>query len=246
MDILFENGLLNKVDYKKVNVVDLTSMPVINKKIASEEVSIKDMLNLVMDEKSLMGSMKVLRHLRSELTDKVKTSQPWSDEEAKYLVACGFRPDGSYSPPTEMLPTTDQYDAVSFNINIKGLASLPTVKALNDRLTAIKEAEANDKKAPKLTTAMKTMVPMLSNFNAVTKSFSKENKIEFIDSHLKLFGSELASVRNKIQQPKFAMILGKRGFSDLDQLSAEQTMDFDHHGQSLKGVVKISRKEVKI
>lgn len=229
---------------KTVFTLDLSNIPVVNKAIASRDITAKELLSNVLEETMLQGEIKVLNSLRKEVApDAPKKDNDWTDEEREFLLASGFREDGSYSPPSTLEDPTDHYDAVVFKVGIKGLSSFPSLKDLVKRMDSVSEGK-------ELTLPMTLMAPTLEDYTAQVKALPTDEQVEWIDSRLNAAKLSLAKVRSQIQKPKFALILGKRWFSDLEKSEAEQTVVFPTNriaGKSeMTGVIQIYRKEIKI
>lgn len=253
---LFEAGLIDEYDAAesiakdKPVVLNLTKIPVVNKAIAKQDLSAKGLLSDVLEEASLLAQQKVLTSLRKEVAPEApKVQNDWTEQEREFFLATGFREDGSYQPPVEKGESTDHYDAVSFTTYIKGVKSLPALKDLRTKLDAISAATKNSStKVPELTFALELMRPIYNEFVAQAASSSIEDQVKWIDAKLKGVKIGLSQVRDRIQRPKFTLLLGKKWFNDLEEVEAEQTLTFfsDRFQKDVTGVIQIKKVPVNI
>lgn len=241
--LLLEIGLIDKLYPDNVNdifVLDLTKIPIVNRNLIDKEVSAKNLLSNIFGENKLQAEIKVLNSLRKEIApDQPKVQNQWTEEEREFLLLSGFREDGSYSPPIEKEDVEDYYDAVSFKTQIKGLSSLPS---LSDTRKKVEEVKSKNKE---LTLSYSLMNNALNIFE--TESFNKlssENKVKIIDLNLKLMKELLYKLRSDIQRDKFTLILGRKWFNDLDEMEAEQLVDFKVDENKLQAIIQVRRKPV--
>lgn len=237
---------------ESVVVLDLTNLPVVNKSIVAGDVFAKDLLENELEITILKAQIRSLNALRKEVDPNAsKYDTGWSPEEREYFLSIGFSDGGSYNPPTNKADATDEYEAVSFITYIKGLKALPSFNDLRKRMTEIKSAtEEGAKKIPSLTVPMTLMIPVVQEFENVSKFLPKDHQISWIDARLRAAQVTLSSVRNHIQKLKFSLLLGRKWFKDLEEAEAEQTITFNTTRLAAKseltGIIQVRKETVEI
>jgi len=130
------------------------------------------------------------------------------ERQRLFLEANGVKAEtGVFSPPTETVKTEDYYMAKSFEIKIKGLSSLPKVQAVIDKQTAGKKLTASD-------------ALVLAGLNqwgtsGITASASPV-KIAWLDDKIVQLKKEQKEITHKMQEIKFALVLGKVWFDGFE------------------------------
>lgn len=238
--LLLEKGLVKETDGEIV-VVDLTKLRVVNKAKVNKPLAAKDLLELVAKELKLTAQIKVYNSLRKELAPDAPKGNKYNEEQLKYLKLVGLREDGSglsYGPPVDKDPPTDYYEPIEFTLKFKGLSSIPSLNDVRGKLTSGKS----------LTAGQALMAPVLSDFEDTTKSLSVEQKVSWLDSQTAILKAKLKEVRTEIQLPKFALVLGKKWFTDLPESEAEQTVVYNstEFGNEVTGIIRVRRTRVDI
>lgn len=245
-ELLKRNNIIDSSEVFKENqvyILDLTKIPVVNRAIGDLSLSAKEILLDNFNELKIQARLKVLNSLRKELfPDAPKTTNQWTEQERRYLIQCGFKDDGSYSPPVDLMESTDEYDAVSFKLQFKGLSTIPSLKDLRERLIKLNEYKANPSgKEVKLLLGMKLMVDEFIKFESV-----KDNQLDYLNNTIIQLKKELRILRNSIQRKKFSLVLGKNWFTDLEKSEAEQEVLINTELGELIGIIKVGRKVIKI
>jgi hypothetical protein len=206
--ILRKEGLIESADVGTgVMVLDLTKVPVINRAIANGKTSATALCKKAHRELELKGMIKALNYLHDQLdpegTSKLGKGALTADQEL-YLQSQGVGRNG-FSPPVDKLPATDFYMAKEFDIKMKGLSSLPSVKDVLEKSA----------KGGKLTPSALLVKAGLDHADShMTKSMKKDARLNWLADEVKALKSDLISVRSEIQETKFAVILGKKWFDE--------------------------------
>lgn len=216
-DTLLKEGLIDKEHDRhypgRVYLVHLDRIPVVNRKIARANTSAKDLCKESLEEMKIMADLKVFNYLRNEVEPKDERTidDALTQEQEDYLKELGVT-RGGFNPPTEKLPSTDFYMAKEFEIKIKGLSSLPKVDEVVKKTA--------DKKAS-LTTSQQLVAEALKVAASVYKPGEAPNSKEKtvlmgLDALILDSKNKLRELRTGIQKAKFAVLLGKTGFNDLN------------------------------
>lgn len=201
-------GLLEKVKSKQLKKdifkLNLTAIPVSNRKMSEGISSAKPIAELVYKETELEHKQSLYKYLLSQLEDKArKSDEELSKDQVKFLEEHGIK-KGIYSPETKPVQPTDYYMATEFEISVKGL-SKPTAKDI------VKKIE--EKKA---TTDRETI--MASAYQDFKSKFEKEKskkvKEVWLQEQLSETKKELYELRSKLQRSKFSVIMAKKWFSE--------------------------------
>ena len=180
-----------------VYMVDFTKIPIINRVIADGKTSATELCKKVWEETELEAGLKVYKHFLKKF-DLGGNDGMFSDEAIAFLEGNGIRKDGSFSPPSEKVPSIDYYMAKEFEIKIKGYSSLPKVDDVISKLASGKDLTGPAK-------LMKVAVEYCDN-----SGNSKSN----IENGVKSLTAKLNKVRSDIQKTKFAIILAKKWFDE--------------------------------
>jgi len=179
--------------------IDLTKLPIMNRKIAKENTSATSLFKNAIFELKLQAALKFLKYRRNLVVPEVEIPsgfEGFTEEQVTYLMDLGVTKNG-YSPPTDKLESTDYYMAKKFEIKIKGFSSLPSI-----------ETVLNKEKAGKKLTPSEQLI------NQQIKFFDSTSKLETIDLQIAQFKKELNEVRYAIQKAKFAVCLAKVWFNE--------------------------------
>ena len=220
-DVLAKHGMVDGT-YKtdSIYILDLTVIPVVNRKIAEGRTSATELCRSVMKETEYKAILKTFKWLlnkdKEEDTEAPKT---FSDLQKAYLVANGIDPKtNAFSPPTTQVKTDDYYEAKTFDIKVKGLSSIPKIEAV---VTKRKESK-------KLTISETLVSHALSVYEASgVDKMRKDLHDKWLETSLERLIPDMRSVRRKIQETKFAVILGKRFFDEFDKMCEESKLTVD-------------------
>lgn len=183
-----------------IYLVDLTSIPVINRAISDGKTSATKLCKDVLEESKLEANLKVLRYYKNELESK-DAPKHLSEAQAKFLEENSIGKNG-FSPASEKSEATDFYMAKEFDIKIKGFSSLPKVTDVEEKM----------KKASSLSGPSLYMSEQIQWYNGLKQKDSV--KVVLVNEAIDAKTKELVSIRSQIQKTKFAVLLGKKWFDE--------------------------------
>ena len=206
-DILTKKGVIDPSEAwekDKILILMLDAIPIVNRKIAKGNTSAKELCELVLEEQRIKASLKALKYFKGcdypEREVTAETAKTFIEKQQAFLEGIGINTKtGAYEPPVTSGEATDFYMAKEFAIKVKGLSSLPKVEAVADKMNAQK----------KLTTAELLVGVGVS-------LYKNENKpsLEWFTTSISNHNTALKKVRRKIQETKFAILLGKASFDE--------------------------------
>jgi hypothetical protein len=226
-DMLKVHGMVIEdwVDESTIYAVDMTKVPVMNRAIAEGYKKAEDVVRLVIEGYKLRARLKVLGYYYNEATagKKVVSIKGYNEEQSKFLDTKGIDKSGAYSPHREKVKPVDFIEVNQFEIKVKGLSSLPKVKAVLDRIEAIKKDETGKKGH---TTSTQLIADALAWYSNLTLCYADNQKLaEQLDVLKTTVRSEIRKLDAQVARAKFAVILGKAWFEDVDR--SEPTIEVD-------------------
>lgn len=224
-------------------VLDLTRMPVINRKMVTE-VSARSLFTLQWDLMKARAAQKVCKFFLDEVQEKKESPSyelTYGDVGAAWLKEAGFTDYSGFSPNVVLAPATDVYFGKELAVSIKGLSALPSVNDVKSRIAS--------GKAPTLSQSL--MIPiyqeilaektkMVGNKNAASVPFY----VTWLERRAKDASNDVRRLLFQISRIKMTVVLGQIWFKEFSSLQENSlTMDFD----SVKGVpCVVSMKEVEV
>ena len=197
-DALIFRGLdLGEYKIGKVFVIDVDSMPVINKQMTSS-VNAATLFSDCYNEYMLECQQKYVKTFLEKSAVGAKFSSMYGEEAALFLKEYGVT-EGGFSPKTEAGEVMDKYTAKVLSVKLAGMSSVPKP---DDVVAAIEKGKALTPSQQTMDTAMKT----------VDAYFEDDKTAEEIFAYIK---SDLKILRSEIVKAKFGVILGRKWFSDL-------------------------------
>ena len=208
--VLKNKGIVIDDDFAGSGIygLDVSTLPAINRKIACGKTSAKELCAWILQEQKLKASIKSLKWLReNEITELKKADTSYTDEQVAFLTQNGIDllKNGTYSPPVDKEESKDQYMAKYFEIKIAGLASLPPVKKVIEKIASGKNR-----------TPVETLVETgINQYNVVKASLVDDSQRQnWFDKVIENSQKELKAIRSLVQENKMAVILGKKWFFD--------------------------------
>lgn len=182
-------------------------LPIINRKMVEEtQLLATDYADLLYSQLQMQAGQKVLNSFIKALDpdkDIRKQDTFLTKETVEFLESKGIGSNG-YSPKMTSGDVTDFYLAPSLSVKIDKMSSLPSA---NDVVEKIKSGKA-------LTAREELLEPWIILAQLVDTSVPSI-AIARHQADLRGIKSTLRGVRQKIQERKFALLVGKRWFSDL-------------------------------
>jgi hypothetical protein len=207
LQLLKDKELVDKsVKAGSVFTLDLTQLPIINRKIGEGKTSATELAQKAIQELRHEAKLKALRYFRALKVTQVSRAPKitLTSMQVAFLEKAGVGRNG-FNPPTTQDPATDSYTAKEFSIKIKLFSSLPKI---DQAMEKVKDG--------------KNLVPsqqMIYDYvQEVEKALAKETsaavQLAYLDNEIKTTEAQLLKVRYDIQATKFAIILGKHWFDE--------------------------------
>jgi hypothetical protein len=183
-------------------VLDLTSVPIINRGIATGKTSATELCKKTWREIQLEARQKAIGWQISQIETSEKSFAPrqtLSGDQITFLEEHGIVKDGSFDPPSDRAAATDYYMAKEFEVKVSGFARLPKMADVLTKLSSGKpltpvEKLLNEAREPIVLTEP-TALPVLKTVLVKVKE-------------------DLRELRGEIQRTKFAILLGKQWFDE--------------------------------
>ena len=220
----------------KIYGVDISKLPAINRKIADGKTSATDLCKAALQEHKLKAQIKALKYLKGQEVpaDAKGAMDGLTDAQTAFLKANGVSTDrdGSYSPPVTKEEPTDFYMAKFFDIALSGIATLPPVKKVQEKIASGKA----------LTPSEVLLEAGIKAWNARKGSVSgEEAKLKWFEGTIKDLQNQMKTLRATIQMNKFAVILGKKWF---DEFSSRENCELTIDG--VKCIFKLGEEKVPV
>jgi hypothetical protein len=141
----------------------------------------------------------------------------FSPEQNEYLASFGVTANG-FNPPVVEEESTDYYYAKEFDVKLAGFSSLPKIDDVIERNRAGKPWTPSQKIVGEA-------------YNDVYEGMSAIKSVDllYLDTQLSKHKMLLDDVRKDIQRTKFAVLLSKKWFSDLDTRDGAVVTDAEGH-----------------
>lgn len=236
---IFKNkGIVVDDSFKtdKVYGVDISKLPAINRKIADGKTSATDLCKAALHEHKLKAQIKALKYLKDQevKNEYIELDDNLTVEQTEFLKNAGLamERDRSYNPPTVKEEPKDFYPAKTFEIALSGIATLPTVKKVQEKLASGKS----------LTPSETLLEKGIDTWNSRKGSLNTdEAKAKWFDSTIKDLQKEMKQSRAILQQTKFAIILGKKWF---DEFSSRENCELTVDG--VKCIFKLGEERIPV
>lgn len=201
-------------------IIDLTKLPVINALMVNS-CSAKSLFTAEYELTKAKAAQKVYNSYLKEKKPEGKKSEGWEAqygaETAAWLKGQGFTEYSGFAPKSVVADAVDFYMAKEMSVSLKGLASLPTLKDVKDRMAK-----------GKLTASASLMAGFVTELETAINGKSDSGAIAIIE---KLADEQKTKVRDLIFQKAtalFAITVGQTWPSDLKSVDdSTMTMSFD-------------------
>lgn len=255
-DLLNNNGIsyelsdnydakINKNTYAQTATIDLSSLPIINRKMV-KSISAIDLAEQEWELVKLQAENKVYKFYKNELFPKKseKFAELVGEEAAEWLKEIGITDYNGFAPKTDFEESADSYMSVNLKTKIKGLSSLPKVEAVLDKIRQNKPLKISEWV---MSGPIKNYLHQLDS--EMYKSLDKDKQEEVLKKYLTKKTDELnvnkRKAMQKVAEIKFALILSKRWFCEFKSFD-DNKLDLELDGQKLNFTFDLSEKEVKI
>src|ERR1035437_9664964 len=228
-----------------VLVIDLTSLPIINKSMV-KTISAKALAIQEWELQKLQADKKVYDFYRKTLYPKESKSfiEMIGQEAADWLKTVGITDYNGFAPLTDAEESTDFYMSVNLETKIKSLSSLPKVEDVVAKL----------KSSASLKLSELVMSDAIKKYQTQTESemylsLSDEQKKGVLKTYLTTKSDILNKAKRKVMQEiaqiKFALILSKKWFTEFKTFD-ENKLSLTLDKQNLEFTFDLSEKEEKI
>ena len=201
--------------------LDISGLPSINRALAKNNTSATKLCGLLKRDNEISGELKALKDfLKKDFEDTSSFDSPLiSDKQRAFLEANGVDIDkgGVYSPKVDSVDSTDMYIARKFDIKIKGLSSLPSVKKVVDKLVGGKKRTLSE-------SVVEVGITKYENFKVGTDD--DDMRKLWLNKEIAKLKKEQKGLRTGIQSTKFAILLAKRWFDEFDSRD-DKTIEVD-------------------
>lgn len=192
----------------KAFLVQFHKVPVMNRVIAEGRTSAAALAKEAFKELQLEAKVKALKTEKAALEvtgakDLAQATALTAAQEA-YLAKFFISRNG-FGAPGKAAEPTDHYQVKEFNIKIKGLSGLPSVKAVKAKLDSGKPL-----------TLSESLVNDGLKLLAGAPKENRSRQLTWVNGQLAQVKSELRQTRKGIQRTKFAILLGKYWFDEMN------------------------------
>lgn len=239
MNILYDNS-------KNIHVLDLTSLPIVNKKMVQSISAFK----LAALEFELYENQSMAKYVKQLV--KENSSEKWcpmtylekgySKEFIDYIISIGITEQNGFSPKVVAQESGDSYMGVYLETKLQKLSSVPKV---DDVIKKINESK-------NLTLSESVMKSTIDQFNGICEKSYYGGISEDSKKHLRAAVSEtyFTDTNNKrkqllmeIAKIKFSLILSRQWFKEFETMD-ENEIEYTYFGEPLK--VKFEYKEKQV
>lgn len=212
---LTEHGVVSGTWVKDaIYGINLAALPVINRAMADNHKSAKQLCEWISEIYLLEGRLKAFRHYLKQCDPDGKYQHAESvllPEAVEYLESQGVGKNG-YSPKRTLEKPVDTYLAREFVVAAKGMSSLPKIDDVLDRRA----------KGKPQTKSGLVVLSGIEHFEAMAAESAKRHHhltddkqlIKALKQLIADEGSKLWGLRYKVQIAKFAVLLGNQWFDE--------------------------------
>jgi hypothetical protein len=228
---------------RPVNVVlDLRKLPVINRQMV-KDASARTMFAKTHEMMQAKAAQKVYNSVKKEAFPRESKGYKllYGDEAAAWLKEQGITDYNGFNPKTVQAEASDYYMGKELKVSLKGLSSLPALKAVKAKIASGK----------KLTASMSLMAPHVEEVedflasDAYKKARDQKKVLEaWLDGQLLAARGDARRLMFELAQIKFSVVVGQIWFTEFTSLD-ENSLDLDiGDGQTL--ACKVDMKETKV
>jgi hypothetical protein len=242
---LKSNGVKYHVNSNYHFVIDLNSLPIINKKMVNS-ISVNDLANLEWILIKQQAEKKVYDYYKKTLFPKESKSfiDIYGQECTDWLTSIGITDFNGFQPKTIDAESTDFYMSVNLFTKIKGLSSLPKVEDVINKINSNTALKPNES----------LLEPYINNYltqlnNEMYTILSDVDKLKFLESYLKvktemvIFNKRITM--QKIAELKYSLILSKKWFKEFKSFD-ENKLTLELDGKNVDFTFELTEKVEKI
>lgn len=221
-------------------LLDISSLPVINRKMV-KEVNAKDTFTKVFELEKLKAEQKVYKFYRDQYNPKSSAgfTALYGDEASAHLKEIGVTDYNGFNPPSTATPMNDVYMSREFDISIKGLSSLPSVNDVLKKQEANKSLTLRESLlAPAIADVKKFIESDVCSDIAVRDTVMKA----WLDAKSKDAIQSTRKLNKELSIIKFSILVGHVWFNDLPP--GEGSLELTIDGNKLVFNATVEDKEV--
>lgn len=204
----FSTGVFDKFnkevldsDANSVYVVfNLAKIPVINRGMV-DVIPFDSFKETIVDLETLKAKLKVVSNniAATGTMAKIKgMADTYGEDAAKWLSSVGVRDYGFSAVGTKSTEATDEYESIQVVYKIKGLSSLPSIKAVNDKIAAKKNLNLGD-----------TLI------SSALEEFDGANH-QLLEKTKEVMVADKRNLESTLAQYVYALVLGRKWFNSDD------------------------------
>ena len=227
---------------KEVYLLDLSKLPLINRKMV-KSISAQEFFTSNLELEELKAKQKVFKHYLQQVSPQkqVQLVGLYGEKAAEWLETIGIK-DYGFSPKITLEKTGDFYYSKELNVKIAGLSALPSIKAVQDKVT----------KGSKLTLADNLILEAIKEYESFVNSSVVQNSAAK-DSLIKTWlEAETATTITKVRELQYTLnrilysiIVGQSWFEEFASLDENELLiDFNKQQVSVKAI--LDEKEIAI
>lgn len=236
-DELISNGVKIYNSGSNIELIDLTTIPLINHKMITS-ISAKELFEKTYELQKNKAKQKVINYYMKQYfpKDSFSLHEIYGYEVAEWLNELGIK-DYGYNPKVKTVSATTSYMSKELSVSLSGISSLPSV---DDVLKKIKAKK-------KLTFREKLLEVTISDLSSV---FSSSSNLEAYK--MRLFEYQKNIINNsrrlmkEIAQIKFSIIVGQTWFKEFNGNLNNNSLTINFDGQEIKCTANLVEKEIKI
>jgi hypothetical protein len=219
------------------HLVHLDKLPVINRQMV-KEVSANDLFTQCYNLTKLQAEAKVYNTIKKERYPKKSASfsDLYGEDGAVWLKEQGITDYSGFSPKMVQAESTDFYMGKLLKVSLKGLSTIPTLKAARENIA---------KKKINAPTAM--MVPVIQEVDKLLNANGFDDNMfeSWLDGRSEEVNRQVKSLIRQIAQTTFTTVVGQVWFKEFSSID-ENTMTITVDGNQVACTVEMQDIEVKI
>ena len=239
-------GIYNaKDEFDNTIFIDLTSLPIVNKKMV-QEISANELAKQEWELHKIKGTKKVYDFYKKMYFPKESKSfvQMYGKDAADWLKEVGITDYNGFAPKTTFEEAKDFYMSVNLATKIKGLSSLPKVDVVLDKIKEGKSLKINEWV---MSDALKRYIEQIESdmYTSLSEEQQKGVLKTYLETKSDLLNKRRRKIMQEIAQIKFSLILSKKWFKEFKSFD-ENILSLNLDGQDVTFTFDLSEKEVKI
>ncbi len=221
-----------------VGIIFLSELPVINRRMV-KAASAKTLFDLEWELTKLRAKQKVYNSITKDLFPKESKAYKlvYGEEAADWLASFGVTDYNGFNPHTTDEEATDFYMGRKLDVRLKGYASLPSVKEVQDKVSV--------GRAPK-TGGGSLMVGPLEEVGKILNTAGKAQiKQDFLEGTKKATTAQVRSLLFQKAQQVFSVIVGQVWFDEFETIN-DTTMEITKDEKVISASVEMKEFEIHI